>query len=315
MDSVIKPLVKKVALFNKDLTRTRAGLVKGDPQAVSGIHQLASDIAKLYQDCLSTFTQTKVAMEGALKTFTITPGGTVTLPSVTYWVKEILPAINLVIEVIKLLTNLFSVSTLLQLAMTEVTKAYNYCGTQTIWLNKAIERSKQKLSKRMEWQRRTIAATINIVYLKGQKKQYETVLSQLSAKLPAKPAPQMGINGYYSGGTFIYYDKPLNTNIINAANLSIGSYKPGTLNTTMSSNAQNTAVNAVGSSSIDTKVTESQITNITNRLDEIKTQLVKEELELNSGIKTDKKFWNDRWTKEEIDDKKLLQDIKKKLPV
>lgn len=313
MDSVIKPLVKKVALFNKDLTRTREGLVKGDPQAVSDIHQLASDIAKLYQDCLSAFTQTKVAMEGSLKTFTITPGGTVTLPSVIYWVKEILPAINLVIEVIKLLTNLFSVSTLLQLVMTEVTKAYNYCRTQTIWLNRAIERSKQKLSKNIEWQRRTIAATINIVYLKGQKKQYETVLSQLSAKLPAKPAPQMGINGYYSGGTFIYYDKPLNTNIINAANLSIGSYKPGTLNTTMSSNAQNTAVNAAGS--IYAKVTESQITNITNRLDEIKTQLVKEKLELTSGIKTDKKFWHDKWTKEEADDKKLLQDIKKKLSI
>jgi hypothetical protein len=306
MASIIEPLAKKVELFNKDIARILDGLVKGDPTAIERVHELTSGIAKLYQDCKSTLNQTNATAASALKTYAILPppGGQVTISSLRAALEEVQPAINLVTSVIRLIANLASINTLLQLSMSELSKAYGYLNLPGVWLNKAVERTKQQLSKEIEWKRRDIAARSNILYLTSQQKQYTGVLKQLEAKLPPKPAPQMGINCYYSGGTFIYFnDQPF-------------TMKP--LNTTISSNSQNTAVNSVSSSTIDTKVTESQINNISIRLKDITVQLEKEKLEIKpeiGGIAKDKIYWEKKWKEEEKADAELLKDIKKNFSV
>jgi hypothetical protein len=303
MASIIEPLAKKVELFNKDIARILDGLVKGDPAAIERVHELTSGIAKLYQDCKSILNQTNATAASALKTYAILPppGGQVTISSLRAALEEVQPALNLVTSVIRLIANLASVSTLLQLTISELSKAYGYLNLPGVWLNKAVERTKQQLSKEIEWKRRDIAARSNILYLTSQQKQYTGVLKQIEAKLPPKPAPQMGINGYYSGGTFIYFndDQPF-------------TMKP--LNTTISSNSQNTAVNSVSSSTIDTKVTESQINNVSIRLKDITVQLEKEKLEIKpeiGGIAKDKIYWKKKWKEEEKADAELLKGIKK----
>ena len=313
MDSIIAPLTKKVELFNKDIARVVAGLAKGDPAAVERVHDLTSGIGKLYQDCKSAYSQVNAASQTALKTSMIRspiqPDGIIVAPSFSYYFGEFMAAIQLVIAVIKLVTNLVSVSTLLQFLMGDLNQAYGYLNTQTIWLNKAVARAKQKTSKNIEWQRRRLAANANILYLTGQQKQYQGVLKQLEAKKQPKPEPQQGINGEYINGTFVYFDKPTNPKLTQAI---ANNTAAGTTNTTMSNNVQNTNINSVSASTIDPKITDSQINNVTIRLKEITVQLDKEKLELKSGIPTDEKYWKTKWDKEEAADKQLITDMKKK---
>ena len=311
MDSIIAPLTKKVELFNKDIARVVAGLAKGDPAAVERVHDLTSGVGKLYQDCKSAYSQVNAASQTALKTSMIRspiqPDGIIVAPSFSYYFSEFMAAIQLVIAVIKLVTNMVSISTLLQALMSDLTQAYGYLNTQAIWLNKAVARAKQKTSKNIEWQRRRLAAQANILYLTSQQKQYQDVLKQLEAKQQPKPEPQQGINGEYINGTFVYFDKPTNPKLIQAI---ADNTTTGTTNTTMSNNAQNTNINTLSASTIDSNVTDSQISNVNVRLEEITVQLDKEKLELSSGIPNDETYWKTKWDKEEAADKELIKEMK-----
>lgn len=299
--SIIEPLAKKVKLFDKDLDRIEQGLIKGDPTAIERVKDLSSAISKLYQDCVSTAAQINSTGQLALNTSKIQPGGSIVTSSFIYYLKEGFAALDLITAVIELITKLISINNVLQLMMGELTSAYEYLNTQTVWLNKAIARTKEKVSKSIEWQRRILAANASIFYLTAQQKRYQNMLSSAEAKLPIKPEPIDGINGEFIDGIFIYYDKPQNPQLIQAI----------ADNANVSQNTSNTTVAYTNPAILDI-TSETQISNIKLRLTEITEKIDKEKLELSWGIPQDKLYWRKRWSAEEKNDLELLKSIKEK---
>ena len=215
--SVIKPLAKKVAIFKSHINDILVGLINGDPEAIKQVKNLQKDLAKFFQECQSSYATLNSSWQTSLSAASGMYNPMPMFKMIAFYIGEVIYAIQLIGNLMSLIANLVSITTILVFLTNELLKLQKALNAPLIWLNRSIARAKQRLAKKIEWQKRIIMANLNIIYYTGQQKAYEDVLSQLEAKLPKKPEPQLGINGYYGdNGIFIYYDKPLNLAVTNA---------------------------------------------------------------------------------------------------
>lgn len=220
MDSILKPLAKKVNVFTDNIGVIARGLGAGDPEAKKRIDGLWKDLANFYQDCQSGYAAVYASWNNAISTAQGAYNPSPMIKMIVYYIGEVMAAIQLITGLIKLIASVLSISTLLQFFMADIIAIQKALNTAKLWMIKAIERAKQKLMKNIEWIKRKLAANFNKIYLKAQLKAYEAILEQLKSKLPSLPAPKVGLggNGTYINGVFVYFDKASTANL-NAAML------------------------------------------------------------------------------------------------
>ena len=303
MQSVIEPLTKKVDIFTTHIATILYGLGAGDPAARVELDGLWKDLANFKQDCQSTLASLSASYENSTATAQSSNNPSPMIKMIVYYIKEVAAAITLISSLIKLITTLVSISSLLEYLDAKLVNAQQNLNTKTVWLTRALTRTKQKISKTVEWEKRAISAKLEIVYYKSQQKQYTESIAQLQANLPIKPTPVAGLggNGTYVNGSFVYFNQ--------AYNVPMSS-------TSMLSNSVSKSVNNLATGSAqppilyNVDVTKSQLQELQNKLDDVTNELVSAQNELSINIPADKLYWNNLWKAQEAQDKKdLLNNI------
>lgn len=302
MQSIIQPLAQKVSIFTSHISVIVRGLADGDPAAKAQIEALWKDLANFKQECSSAWASLNSSYETSISTAQASKNPTPLIRIIQYYITEVMAAINLIRDLMVLIVSLISISSLLEYITTKLLYYQQNFNTKTLWLTRALTRAKQKLSKSVEWEKRTIAAKLDIVYYTAQQKQYTETLNQLQAKLPVVPAPNPGLggNGTYVNGVFVYFNQT--TGSVAQSNSTI-----------LSTNVKN-SLNSSAATPIlyDVSSTKSQVEAVQNKLNTINDELKSANDELNVTIPNDKKYWTNLWKVQEDQDK---HDLLNNVPV
>jgi hypothetical protein len=318
MDSILKPLANKVAIYTAHIGIITRGLIAGDPIATSQVQNLWKELSNFYQECQSGYAQVYSSYNNSVSTAQAAYNPTPMIKMIAYYIGEVMAAIQLIANLMKLIASVLSIATILEVLVSELVKLQQSLNMPALWMRKAVDRAKQRLNKNIEWQKRTISANFNVIYLNGQVESYQVISDQLTASLPKPPAPNKGINGTDINGTFVYYDKGLSTVLSNnPSSLAISSTSSpvnSTVNNIVNSptasssvDATIAAANSSISSTTDTNTINDQITSVKEKLVGLNNELKIAQSEPDN-IKRDKKFWNDLWDKQAAQDKKDLLD-------
>ena len=302
--SQIEPLNAKLATFQKYIDETVTSLRNGDPEAKKQVSGLQKSVSNFLQDGQSAYGQLLNSHKNAVATST-DPKNTPGMASmVIFYFKEVQEAIKLVKGIVKLVVGLLSISSLLAYFMADLIAMQQYLNTRLLWLKRALLRVQQKLQKKIiEWPRRLVTAKLRILYLAGQQKVYKLALEQIKANQPAKSPPVPGVNGSYFEGEFVYFDKPLNTSIINA--LAGNDTVTGSGNTLLATNTA-AADAASAAANAGNELVTNQIKALETQLTTIEADLQDANDEIDKFIPADKAYWEAEWKKQEDKDREDL---------
>ncbi len=315
--SVIQPLSNKVAIFTSHIGTIVIGLGNGDPEAKKQVQALWKDLSNFYQDCSSGYAQVNASYNHSVAAAQSSSNPTPLIKIISYYIGEVIAAIQLVSNLIKLIASLISISTIIEYFTSDLLAAQRYLNTKALWLTRSIARAKQKLSKNIEWQKRIISDNLEIEYYIAQEQQYNILLNQLQSQLPPAQTPMAGVNGYYgSDGTFVYYNTTLNPAVVNALNQTTptNSLTTGTFSSISgATNSLNTTTATQLISNIPA-LPDSQTTDIQNQIEGIKAQLIEinnnldaAQYDLSTGIPNEKEYYSNLWaTQQKQDDEQLL---------
>lgn len=179
MDSIIKPLNDKVKALEQSLGNIIVGLTKGDPAAKKEVQGLISSFKSVDADFKSAVATLKANAEGSAKTIMGMVNPSPMFPVLIFYTKEVIEAIKLLTNFLKLLGQLLSVSTLLAVMSADMAEAQKALNKKLLWLTRSLDRLKQKTQKTVEWEKRTITAKMNLTYLDTSKKSIENTLKTL----------------------------------------------------------------------------------------------------------------------------------------
>ena len=208
MISVIKPLNAKLTVIANNLQAVSRGLLRGDPTALKAVSDLCTSISHIKADFMSTLASVRASSEASAKTMAGLTNPTLLSGTVIFWVGEVIAAVQFLSNLMKVITGLLSLNTIIAALFEELTKLKQMLNLPILWLAKSLERVKQKISKNIEWAKRQALVPIQRAYLNIVKDQLHTVLGNL------KNTPVPGVNGDYADlkkTVFIYY-KNVTTN-------------------------------------------------------------------------------------------------------
>ena len=206
MQSIIKPLAAKVQTLTNNLQTVIRGLVRGDPAAKKYLDDFCTSVSHIKADFKSAIN----SMYGSYQSSIATMAGMVNpmpmIKIIAFFLQEALAAVQLLNNLIKLLTSLLSVNTIISLIMDEINKLKVWLNNKLLWLTRALARIKQKIAKNIEWLKRQAMIPINRAYLNVLSKGLEAAL-QAQQDIQANLIKQPGINGDYGadGKTWIPY--------------------------------------------------------------------------------------------------------------
>lgn len=275
MQSVIKPLNDKVTILTNNLGTVLRGLRRGDPETTKQVSSLISSIKSTKADFKSTVNSMYASYEASIATMAGLYNPMPMVKIIAFFLQEAIAAIQLLTNLLKLIANLLSISSLLALISDDILAMQQWLNKKVLWLTRALERVKQKTKKWIEWKQREISANLTLIYLKSNKVTVENTLKLLKDKLANTQQVDLGtpnpdVNGNYQSGVFVYYKAS------------------------------------------EVKEQEVIINAVQGNLNEIETEIKEKELELSKYIPNDKKFYEKLWSDAEEKDKKdLLQDTPK----
>lgn len=185
--------MQKVKALNVSYEYTLRALATGDPQAEESIRELIKSIKHLFADFKSAISQMKY---GVSMSPGFAPNVGVVINMTIYFIKEIAFAITLFMELMKLASNIMSLSTVLNMFYEDIAKAQKLLSLTKLRVERALNRTKQKINKNIEWQKLAILINFNEKYSEQKKDYYEKMLDsikktqQIDTKKPSNAMTQ-----------------------------------------------------------------------------------------------------------------------------
>lgn len=179
MQSIIKPLNKKVDVLKTQTAIILSDLIQGKPEATKEVERLWADVLNIKAEFSSTVSAMKASQESSIKTMAGMYNPSPMIPVLVFYVSEVIAAINLLKSLLELITSIATINTVLTLSITELEDARKVLNVNLIKLTHSVERAKQKTVKNIEWEKRKINAIANLEYLKQNKKALDSTLQTL----------------------------------------------------------------------------------------------------------------------------------------
>lgn len=263
IDSVIKPLVNKIHAVNTNYESIVRALSIGDSDAEGSLRQLIVDVKNLFADFKSAIAHMKY---GVTMSPGFVPNVAVMVKMIIYFVKEIIYAIQLFTELLKLAANVANIRTILNWFYDDIAKAQQLLSLAKLHVERALNRTKQKVTKNIEWQKLAILINLDEKYSKEKAIYYETMLTtikktqQIDTKKPSNVMTQAEALAY-------------NLQQEKNKQLQINQYA-------------------------EVQLVESQLKEATLEVDSYENK--------RKALAEDKRYWKKRWSTEEDQDKKFF---------
>ena len=98
-----------------------------------------------------------------------------------FYIQEIAAIIQLFVQLMQLVANILSLATIIAWFMNDLKAAQNYLQKRMLWMERAVNRVKQKVQKNLEWIKRTVTIKINEIFTKAQIQYYQKQLDTAKA--------------------------------------------------------------------------------------------------------------------------------------
>ena len=263
IDSVIKPLVNKIHAVNTNYESIVRALSIGDSDAEGSLRQLIVDVKNLFADFKSAIAHMKY---GVTMSPGFVPNVAVMVKMIIYFVKEIIYAIQLFTELLKLAANVANIRTILNWFYDDIAKAQQLLSLAKLHVERALNRTKQKVTKNIEWQKLAILINLDEKYSEAKEAYYEKMLDaikktqQIDTKKPSNVMTQAEALAY-------------NLQQEKNKQLQINQYA-------------------------EVQLVESQLKEATLEVDSYENK--------RKALAEDKRYWKKRWSTEEDQDKKFF---------
>lgn len=280
MDSVVKPLLIKVKNVNTHFNQVVQDLSIGDPRGHQRISDLSRGAKNVFSDFKKTIADFKSRVEEAPG---YAPNVGVLAKMLAFFIQEVILVTQLFMELMKLVNNIFSLNTIIQWFMKDIIALQQWLNKKKLWLERALARTRQKILKNVEWIKRKVTVKINKVFCEARLKFYK--------KLQTKAEETAAKTKEQNAAAKAAAKKP------RAENQSVADYAKIQRDAKFADSKQKQSDDMV--SSLKAKVADTQ-----KELDTFPAQL--------QAIEDDKKYWKERWSKEEAADRKELLEDKPK---
>lgn len=191
MDSIVKPLLTQVKAVNLNYDQIVQQLSAGDPAAKDRIRTLATETRKLFANFKEKIAHMKSSVEMSPG---FVPNIGVMIKMLMFFIKEVIAVIQLFLELMKLINNIFSLKTVIDWIMKDLIAAQKWLAKKKLWVTRAINRVKQKVTKNIEWIKRKVTLKVNEVLAKAQLKYY-TKLKEAADKSLSKATSELKPTG------------------------------------------------------------------------------------------------------------------------
>ena len=95
---------------------------------------------------------------------------------ITFYVQEVMAVMQLFIQLMTLITNILSLRTVIDFLMSDLIAAQAYLQTKMLYVEHAVTRAKQKISKNIEWVKRKLTIDISESFTNHQLAYYNAQL-------------------------------------------------------------------------------------------------------------------------------------------
>lgn len=296
MDSIIKPLNAKVTALSNHVTGIIYRYGMGDPNAGAELDALIVSASNIKADFQSTIATLQASMKAASGLQNVA----IMMKMIAFFVMEIAAAIQLMSSIIKLITSIISISSIIAYFMKEIMAFQAAMNKAILWLKRKLARVKEKIMKKLEWEKRKITARVMMAYLKAS----QTAMEKLAENLKPKP-PTEGENGEYVLEDGSLPDTGRYPSYMLDSRLT---YTPGTFIPYPLTDKEKLNAN------IDAKALELVKARLESTKEEIK--FYEKEIEPSSGnIDLDKGRYEKKWDKETKEDQEFITSMFKPLPI
>jgi hypothetical protein len=175
-DSVIKPLTKKIKSINDNYDSIVQGLSVGDPKANEAIKELVKSVKSIFADFESALSQMKYGVRMSPGLF---PNVGLVAAMIVYFIQEIIAAVSLFTELLKLISNIANLRTVLDWFYNDIAKAQQALSLSKLHAERMLNRTKQKVEKNIEWEKTKITININEKYSKQKQGYYQKQLESI----------------------------------------------------------------------------------------------------------------------------------------
>jgi hypothetical protein len=135
------------------------------------INDLAKEVRQIFAHTKSTTNSLKANLSAA-------PGlqPSTMMKTISYYAQEVMAVVQVLIQVMVLVTNILSLRTIIDFIMQDLIAAQKWLQTQMLWVERAINRVTQKVKKNIEWIKRSVSISVSEAYSNAQLQFYTSQL-------------------------------------------------------------------------------------------------------------------------------------------